>query len=772
MRLSTVFLILLFILSACKSVAPEQHDHLSSSALPHNIPDFCANPTVAAKQDGNWSNAQTWTKALVNNDVLEIPLGRSVVLDLQSDIRIKCLAVKGTLRFRTDVNTRLRVGTLMILEGGRLEVGTPSAPIQSGVSAEIIINNQAIDKAKDPESFGTGILGFGHVVMVGEAKTSYVRLASEVAAGTTMLNITGTPKNWRTSDRLVLPSTTQGSSGLNSTDYLALLTPAQLTLQTLSGASLSVTPGLNQAHVGARNYLGQIGFLPHLGNLTRNIVIRSENPTGTRGHVLFTHRADIDLRYVLLKDLGRTTIQPLSSSNQVGRYALHLHHLMGVTGKPAGSYQYILIGNAIDSSSKWGITIHDTHYGLVRSNIMYNTPGAGIMTEDGSESFNVLEYNYAIYTIGTGDERGDSRFYQNDWGFEGSGIWLRGPNNYVRNNIVANSNSFAYSVMPFRMEQLTKIPKFPGADTSIASQTTSYRMQQLKLLEFSNNVAYASRSGVTFWDTGSHANVFNLEVRDLSGNVAENLVKNMSLWHINRYGFYGYGVNRVTFDNWRQRGDIQVLAESPYNHPIGLFFSDYPTRNTKVLNSDFQGLRTAILIPGKAGDSTDEFGNTSSLFLVKDSFFSATRGVESQATWSVGDASVLVPRHIEIENSLFRDNPGNPGYNPFYPNDIGKNIHFAIAPTNDLASTYAHQNLVQTTEFIVRNYNRVVGNNFRVFAREQAPNVIVPQTGQHIGVPVAGLTNAQAWSTYGKAIGGAVAPCLTIRTAIHGFVCP
>jgi hypothetical protein len=769
MRVLAIVAVILLTLGGCKTATPEHHEHLSSAALPHNIPNLCANPTVSAKANGDWSNAATWTKALANNDVLEIPAGRNVVLDMQSDTRFKCIAVKGSLTFRNTVNTRLRVGTLLIHEGGRFVVGTPGAPVQAGVTAEIIISNEAVDKSKDPESYGTGIIGLGRVVIVGEAKSSYVRLAAEATPGTAF-TLAGTPKNWRTGDRLVLPSTVQGSSGLN--DYTALLTPAQLTLNTLSGTTLSVSESLSNKHSSARNYQSRIAAYPHLGNLTRNIIIRSEDPNGTRGHVLFTHRADIDIRYALFKDLGRTTIEPLSATNQVGRYALHLHHLMGVTGKPAGSYQYLLVGNAVENSSKWGITIHNTHYGLVRSNIMFNTPGAGIMTEDGTESFNVIDYNYALYTIGTGEERGDARFYQNDWGFEGSGVWLRGPNNYVRNNIVANSNSFAYSVMPFRMETPVKIPKFPGADTSVASQTTSYRMQSLKLLEFSNNIAYASRSGVTFWDTGSHANVFNVEVRDLNGNLAENLVKNMTLWHINRYGFYGYGVNRVTFDGWKQYGDIASLAESPYNDPMGLFFSDYPARNIKVINSNFQGLRRGIVVSGKGGDNTDEYGNAPSLWLVKDSFFSTTRGIQSDTMWSVGGADVLVPRRIEIENSRFQDNPGNPGYNPFYPNDIGKNIHYALAPTNDLSSTYAHQNFVQRTEYIVRNFNGVAGDNFRVFAREQAPNVVVPQTGQHIGLPEAGLTNAQAWAKYRKAINGAVAPCATTRVNVHGFVCP
>jgi hypothetical protein len=37
-------------------------------------------------------------------------------------------------------------------------------------------------------------------------------------------------------------------------------------------------------------------FLPHIGNLSRNVVIRSENPNGTRGHTMFVDRVALDLR--------------------------------------------------------------------------------------------------------------------------------------------------------------------------------------------------------------------------------------------------------------------------------------------------------------------------------------------------------------------------------------------------------------------------------------------------------------------------------------------
>ena len=33
---------------------------------------------------------------------------------------------------------------------------------------------------------------------------------------------------------------------------------------------------------------------------------------------------------------------------------------------PANGYQFTLVGNAVDGSPKWGITVHRSHYGLVQ----------------------------------------------------------------------------------------------------------------------------------------------------------------------------------------------------------------------------------------------------------------------------------------------------------------------------------------------------------------------------------------------------------------------
>jgi hypothetical protein len=83
----------------------------------------------------------------------------------------------------------------------------------------------------------------------------------------------------------------------------------------------------------------------------------------------------------------------------------------------------------------------------------------------------------------------------------------------------------------------------------------------------------------------------------------------------------------------------------------------------------------------------------------------------------------------------------------------------------------------------VFDYNQITGNNFQVYYKEQAPSFILPVTTTSamwgrdpgfVGAPVGLLTNAQAWSQYGMAVAGAVAPTndSTTRPEINGFTAP
>ena len=354
------------------------------------------------------------------------------------------IAVDGKLTFAPTVNTRLKVTNLEVMAGnmgmgtpGVLEVGTAAVPIAVNVTAEIVIADSPLGgSVPDPEQFGTGINVFGKVSMHGSVTTpTFLRLAAEPRAGNTTLTLSAPVSGWKIGDRLVLPDTRHikesevtGGGWVNAVNQWE-----ERTVQGISadGKTLTLNSALQYDHLGARDLNGVLDFLPHVGNLTRNVVIRSENPSGTRGHMLGIHLADVDIRYALFKDMGRTTYLPLNTTtNHIGRYPIHVHHLSGPLPTPANGYQFTLVGNAVDGGSvetkfKWGITVHGSHYGLIQDNVVYNYNGAAVATEDGSESFNVFDHNFALRGMGEpNDSVSEARMAM---GTEGVGFWFRGP---------------------------------------------------------------------------------------------------------------------------------------------------------------------------------------------------------------------------------------------------------------------------------------------------------------------------------------------------------
>jgi hypothetical protein len=130
-------------------------------------------------------------------------------------------------------------------------------------------------------------------------------------------------------------------------------------------------------------------------------------------------------------------------TNQVGRYSVHLHHLIGPATSSVGGYQFKLIANAVDGGLKWGLAIHDTHYGLVRDNIVYHVEGTGIVTEDGA-SYNIIERNFVVRTGITNDEW----VVPVDDDSLSSGFWFRAGNNYALNNVVTTPTLWRIHSIP------------------------------------------------------------------------------------------------------------------------------------------------------------------------------------------------------------------------------------------------------------------------------------------------------------------------------------
>src|SRR5205085_11949151 len=113
---------------------------------------------------------------------------------------------------------------------------------------------------------------------------------------------------WRAGDKLVLPDTRQLDYSQRGPGYASQEENPTIAAIAADGLTLTLAAPLKFDHFGAHDALGDLQFLPHAADLTRNITLRSQSATGTRGQALFTYRADVDVRYAAFVGLGRTRL--------------------------------------------------------------------------------------------------------------------------------------------------------------------------------------------------------------------------------------------------------------------------------------------------------------------------------------------------------------------------------------------------------------------------------------------------------------------------------
>src|SRR6266568_2531237 len=288
--------------------AQEAHNHSREvHGVPGGVPDFCGQPTVTSVGAGAWSNPATWStgKIPAAGDKILISARHDVVYDGLSEAKLACVEVRGRLRFRADANTRMKTANLMVQDEGYLEVGSPTAPVAPNVTAEIVITDQKIDRKIDPAELGTGIESLGKITMHGAVKSpTFMRLAEEALSGQTTLTLEQSVQGWKAGEHIVIPDTRQLRDREIGSNYKSQ--DEKLEIRSIAANKITLGTPLKYDHKGARNADDKLEFLPHIGNLSRNVLIRSENPDGTRGHMIFVSRAEVDLRFVEVRDMGRT----------------------------------------------------------------------------------------------------------------------------------------------------------------------------------------------------------------------------------------------------------------------------------------------------------------------------------------------------------------------------------------------------------------------------------------------------------------------------------
>lgn len=687
------------------------------------IPRFDLPVTLATVKPGRWSDPATWTTGIIPGADSRVQILHAVEFDApDGQALVVGILAGGHVTFTPTTPTRLTVETLFVLPGGKL-TRLPSIP---AVLTEIVIRDTPLDVTQDPSTYGHGLLAIdGIVTLHGTPKTAFLRLGVEPNVGDLTLTFTQEVLGWQPGDTLVIPDTRQCCDGPDSFKQIE-----KASVHSVQGAVVTLATPLQFAHTGARKPDGTSPIFPHVFNLSRDLLLRSANPSGIRGHLLMTGLSTVDIRYLEVRDIGRTVFAPLDSTttdaqgrvlhqgvNQQGRYGIHMHHLTTPT--------FTLTGNVAHNTGavipyKWGFGVHDSKKGRITDNVAHNVAGAGFAFEDGdgAEDDNILERNGAILIAGFGCSRADVCFP----GREGSGFWFRGTNNHIVGNVAVNAGFQGYTFFgggPFK--------------------------------EFRDNETYGTRNGMTIWGingAGTSTRYYD---------APQSTIKDFTAWHTWEHGVgMGYDAYNVTFDGLIVRGDPRMAGQAS----TGWSFGDYTTKGFIIRNADISGMRNGIIV------SSHNVG----VMTIENSTLQNYWNITNETTGAPGGIGhdLLQPRRVNVRNVQFRPLPGV---------QIRGNMG-EILPQRALTMGYrlwgSNTNVILTDELFVYDFQGVVGDNFQVFYTAQAPSAIVPQTGQMdglTGAPVAGLTNAQTWQQYGLAIAGAVAPCAMSLPDIDGFVC-
>jgi hypothetical protein len=444
-------------------------------------------------------------------NVLVVPEGETVTLP--PDSSWDAIEVAGTLRVSRAHDTTCRFIHLTILPGGTLDMGTVDDPILTRV--EFIVRDVPIDTTKDPYQWGNGLINFGHQSRVGRTlEHTWTELTEDVEAGATTLRLQ-VPEGWQVGDALLLPDSRQVlPDNRNRPSRAPIRREPELRIAALTADSITLSGPVTFEHLSILEPDGAVVLRPRVANLSRNIVIRSENPDGVRGHTVNTAGATWDIRYNQLIGLGRTRADNLDSTtadpesgrivhvgtNQIARYASHDHHVHshGAHGPHAS---HIFIGNTLEGrgTAKWAHVVHGTHDTHVEENIALDFVGAGFVTEDGYEVRNVFRRNVAAYMTGNGISainNVDARRKRNSPGGEGAGFWFRGLHQTVEGNEAWN-NIVGFNLFPRDPVLGREVPGAPGKKPD-----TAFDPREAKPVVFENNVAFSnSMTGVEYWNT-------------------------------------------------------------------------------------------------------------------------------------------------------------------------------------------------------------------------------------------------------------------------------
>ncbi|MCH2043325.1 MAG: T9SS type A sorting domain-containing protein [Saprospiraceae bacterium] len=532
--------------------------------------------THTAQTSGDWTNPSTWGGTVPTTGArVHIPSSITITVDALIAERIKTLRIDGKLDFSTTVNTELKVETIVGGTGGELEIGTLSNPIDPTVQAKItFIDEGALDLTLDFEQYGKGMILMGKTTAYGAEKTSWRSLQNAPLAGENTITLSQPATNWEVGDEIVITGTVYNNPESDE----------KRSISAINGTVITLDQPLVLDHQTPSSQLEV-----HVANLSRNIILSSENSTiSRRGHVMFMHNLDADLNYVRFYQLGRTNKQiqlddwhfPTlvaddfyagNRTNIRGRYSCHFHR-GGVN--PATTTAAIVKGCVVEDDPGWAYVNHSSHVDFIE-NVSYNVVGGAFQTESGDE-IGSFQRNIAIRTVNPDypildpqTEPVDIREETQDFAFQGDAYWLHGGGVSLVDNIASGSSGHGFIFWTegqrevgtiFDLQNMFKVTNIPNGN--LLPNLDYIQSWWIPLKEFKRNIAYSSTKGLAAYYV--HATLFE-DITELTDAYLETVHSNfedLTLWNIRKYGIELQNCERFTFKNLKMynEGDPDVIA--------------------------------------------------------------------------------------------------------------------------------------------------------------------------------------------------------------------
>ncbi|MEB3246227.1 MAG: G8 domain-containing protein [Synechococcus sp.] len=709
-----------------------QAEHMAAMNLA--AADAASHVAVAS---GPWSSPSTWRDGLVPDEGSRalIPEGLTVEVDGAFRASLEWVRVNGTLRFATDVDTALKVDTLITAPGSRLEIGTPMDPVQADVSARIEFADRGpLNVDSDPLLIGRGAILHGATQIHGAAKSSAMTVARDPRQGDREILLSEIPSGWVVGDALVIAGTRPDGSG-DETARIASIEADRILLE----------EPLRHDHSTPRDHLKV-----HVANLTRNVVFSSENTAlDRRGHVMFMHTRDVDVANAAFKDLGRTDkLRPLddpyfddegffveeTGTNTGGRYSVHFHR-NGVdrVGTPA-----VVRGSVVDGNPGWGFVNHSSYVDFI-DNVAFDVVGAAFSTEAGDE-IGSFDGNIAIRMHGSGEEP-ISRQEEGDFGHAGDGFWLQGPGVRVENNVAAGatgSGLILYAEPLF--EDGLGITTFPSAnlpDPTITAGAEDVPVSLAPLATFRGNESYGSALGAQIYYHRTFITIEEEQEEQAALQFAPSLVEDMDLWS-NATGMLASYTVDTEFRDLRIIGPVDGSGDTGFDAA-----SNFYNRGTHLYeNLSVEDYEIGFSAPRSGVIDVDGgyFNNITDFYLNEPRQLG--RRIRFGGDLRFGDRSGGVVEGERVERAYFEMDP-------------------ELAPAADSANEH-----FLLDDQVLLDFGPYSGQQLYFF-EQSADHVLFPEPpdqltpddpGPTIGDEFVGVTNADIFSVLGQSFGGAIAP--------------